>query len=363
MQQWDPTEYAYMQRAAETRTINAQRAKDGLPPIALGIAAPEDGVETLAYAGETPWHGKGVRVDEAMTSDQAITLAGLDWEVRCGDLWGGPSEEQRQLVSNRASIYRVSDSKVLGVATQRYAPIQNREMFTFLDSLCADRVLRYHTAGSLHGGKNVWLLAELEEGMQVAGEQYRRYIMCTSGHDNQSPLTVVHTDVRVICKNTHKLALKGEGLSVKIKHTTNYKSRFNLAKDVMKVTTERERKYVAWLEQLAETKVGGDVREKVRETMLCAADDAKTVRRQEALSAWNEILGEEDKLHEGTAYALLQTITGFADHAIKLRVPRNSEDAGMEKMISFTRGPGNAFRVKGIEALGAFTNVPVPAIA
>ena len=38
-------------------------------------------VETMAYAGEVPWHGLGVQVEENLTPDEMLVAAGLDWTV------------------------------------------------------------------------------------------------------------------------------------------------------------------------------------------------------------------------------------------------------------------------------------------
>ena len=38
-------------------------------------------VETMAYAGEVPWHGLGVEVSNDLTPNQMMKKAGLDWTV------------------------------------------------------------------------------------------------------------------------------------------------------------------------------------------------------------------------------------------------------------------------------------------
>ena len=38
-------------------------------------------VETMAYAGELPWHGLGTKVDENIGVDGMLKEAGLDWRV------------------------------------------------------------------------------------------------------------------------------------------------------------------------------------------------------------------------------------------------------------------------------------------
>ena len=38
-------------------------------------------VETMAYAGEVPWHGLGKQVLPDLTPEQMLYEAGLDWSV------------------------------------------------------------------------------------------------------------------------------------------------------------------------------------------------------------------------------------------------------------------------------------------
>ena len=38
-------------------------------------------VESMFYVREKPWHGLGVRVEEAVSSEDALRISGLDWKV------------------------------------------------------------------------------------------------------------------------------------------------------------------------------------------------------------------------------------------------------------------------------------------
>ncbi len=40
-----------------------------------------DGKASMAYAGETPWHGLGTEVPNDLTPAQMLKAAGLDWKV------------------------------------------------------------------------------------------------------------------------------------------------------------------------------------------------------------------------------------------------------------------------------------------
>lgn len=69
------------------------------------------------------------------------------------------TEEGVQIAGYQANI-RDTDRKALGVVTDRYKVVQNTEAFSFTDALLGEGV-RYKTAGSLQGGRKVWLLAKL----------------------------------------------------------------------------------------------------------------------------------------------------------------------------------------------------------
>ena len=38
-------------------------------------------VESMFYVRQAPWHGLGVRVESALSSDEALRLSGLDWQI------------------------------------------------------------------------------------------------------------------------------------------------------------------------------------------------------------------------------------------------------------------------------------------
>ena len=113
-------------------------------------------VETMFYTREKPWHGLGTKVMEAPTSEDALILAGLNWNVVQQPICTNFGE---MIPGYKANI-RDSDGKVLGVVGERYQVLQNREAFAFTDELLGEGV-KYETAGALKEGRQVWLLARL----------------------------------------------------------------------------------------------------------------------------------------------------------------------------------------------------------
>ena len=135
-------------------------------------------VETMFYTREKPWHGLGIRVAEAPSSEEALRLAGLDWQVKQAPVYTDTGEA---IPGYKANI-RDRDRRVLGVVTDRYKIIQNQEAFAFTDALLGKGV-HYETAGSLQGGRRVWLLARLPKEYIISGEQVSPYLVFSNTHD------------------------------------------------------------------------------------------------------------------------------------------------------------------------------------
>ena len=151
--------------------------------------------------GIVPWHGLGEIIKDAPTSEDAIRLAGLDWDVIPKPIY---DEFGRELPGYKVNM-RSSDNTALGIVTDRYRIVQNREAFAFTDELLGHGV-RYETAGSLASGKRVWMLARMEN-TTIAEENIDPFLVFTNSHDGTGAIRVAITPVRVVCQNTLNLAL------------------------------------------------------------------------------------------------------------------------------------------------------------
>jgi hypothetical protein len=81
---------------------------------------------------------------------------------------------------------------VLGVVTNRYTVIQNREAFAFLATLLGSE-LAFETAGSLHGGKRVFVTCRLAsiDHVEVGGDQVELYVNFFNRHDGAGAVQLV----------------------------------------------------------------------------------------------------------------------------------------------------------------------------
>jgi phage/plasmid-like protein (TIGR03299 family) len=165
-------------------------------------------VETMAYAGQVPWHGLGERVPADLSPRQMMRKAGVDWEVHKVPTYA--AMEGEDLISTGSSaLIRSSDKKVLApMVGEGWEPVQNSEAFDFFTEYCSAGDMEMHTAGSLNDGKMVWALAKVNESFDVLGEdRVDSYLLFSNPHQYGKSLNVRFTPIRVVCNNTLTMSL------------------------------------------------------------------------------------------------------------------------------------------------------------
>ena len=175
-------------------------------------------VETMAYAGEVPWHGLGVEVSNDLTPVQMMQKAGLDWRVEKVDAYVDINGEQVR--TGQQALVRTSDCTILTNVTDAWNPLQNEEAFDFFAEYVAAGDMEMHTAGSLRNGQMVWALAKVKESFDVFGEdRVDAYFLFSNPHQYGKSIDVRFTPIRVVCHNTLTMSLQQSAdRSVKVGH-------------------------------------------------------------------------------------------------------------------------------------------------
>lgn len=184
-------------------------------------------VETMMYVREKPWHGLGRMVEEAPTSADALRLAGLDWKIESRDVL---TAEGLVIPGYKANT-RDKDGAVMGIVSNRYSIVQNEEAFAFTDALVGEGIT-YETAGSLRGGKQIWLLGKMPD-RKILGEDFEPYICFTNTHDGSGAVRACMTPIRVVCNNTLNAALKQASRSWSTPHKGNVAARLEEARQTL----------------------------------------------------------------------------------------------------------------------------------
>ncbi|WEK36141.1 MAG: DUF932 domain-containing protein [Candidatus Pseudobacter hemicellulosilyticus] len=196
---------------------------------------------------EKAWHGLGKIVQEYPTSAEAMRIAGLDYQVEKFPLFA-KSEDARVTgdalqfgslelpVASHFATVRTDNSTVLGVVGKDYEIVQNADAFAFFDAIVGGgEGILYETAGALGNGESVFITAKLPGYIRVGNgdDVTEKYLFLTTTHDGTGSITAAFTAVRIVCQNTLNAALRNMSNVIRIKHTTNAKSRLVEAHKVM----------------------------------------------------------------------------------------------------------------------------------
>ena len=206
-------------------------------------------METMAYAGETPWHGLGEAVTNDLTPSQMMKKAGCDWTVH--EVESFIEFDNRKIPTGQKSLVRGTDGKVLTNVGADWKPVQNEQAFEFFSEYVLAGDMEMNTAGSLKGGKNVFALAKVKESFSILGEdQVDSYLLFSNPHEYGKAVDVRFTPIRVVCNNTLTFSLQSASKnSVKVGHRTKFNA--DMVKQQMGLASQKFAQYKEMAEFLS----------------------------------------------------------------------------------------------------------------
>lgn len=281
-------------------------------------------VETMFYVREKPWHGLGTMVAEAPTSEDALRLAGLDWTIDSRPIYDGFGNE----IKNWKANTRSSDNKVLGVVGNKYQIVQNKEAFDFTDSLIGEGI-RYETAGSLRGGRTIWLLGKMPE-RYIAGDKFEPYICFTNTHDGTGAVRACMTPVRVVCNNTLNMALRDAQRNWSTAHRGNIQMRLEEARQTLELADVYLKHLEEEADRLANEKLSEGQMQAALEKLFPVAEDATERSKRTAEKAKEEIiictLRPDLAQFLGTKWGFVNAVSDFIGHSEPARMTQNYDE-------------------------------------
>jgi phage/plasmid-like protein (TIGR03299 family) len=179
-------------------------------------------VETMAYAGQVPWHGLGVPVSNDLTPTQMMQKAELDWKVR--EVESFIEFDGKKMPTGQKSLVRETDGKILTNVGENWKSVQNEQAFEFFHEYVMAGDMEMHTAGSLKGGQMVWALAKINSSMDFfKGDQVDSYLLFSNPHQYGKTIDIRFTPIRVVCNNTLTLSLDQKTeQSVRVGHRVDF---------------------------------------------------------------------------------------------------------------------------------------------
>ncbi len=315
-----------------------------------------DGTASFVSAREHAWHRLGTVLPAEFDAAQAMSYARLGgWNVRTMALQTAPVLSDDGVfgalpVPDQFATVRTnpvsSSVDVLGVVGRGYTVIQNEEHADLLNRL-VDEGAHFETAGSLRGGRAVFLSMKLPSTMQLGGiDPVDTYLIALNSHDGTSAFRLLVSPVRVVCANTQAIAIRRAQASFSIRHTSGAKGNIAQARQALGLTFRYVEAFEAEAQKLIEQEMTAAQFQAIIGAIWTATPDSKrsetiTANRSETLSELFNTADTNANIR-GTRWAGYQAITEYLDHFAPTADKANPATARAERVAV----GGNTAQVK-----------------
>ena len=299
-------------------------------------------VESMAYVGDTPWHGLGNRLSAHQPLQTWLVEAGMDWHIAQSDVLFNVASDGLHIRPHTDAkvLYRSDTLAPLSVVSNRYKVVQPDEVLGFYKDLVKAGGFELETAGVLKGGRKLWALARTgQESALRGGDTVKAYLLLATSCDGSLCTTAQFTSVRVVCNNTLAIALQGASAgAIKVPHSTHFDAQ--AVKRQLGIAVNQWDSFMYRMKTLAERKV------KTHEAMnyflkvICQTDQqgegggsgVPGLANERALKKVQTLFeghgrGAELQAAKDTAWGLLSAVTEFVDHEKQARSQDNRLDS------------------------------------
>ena len=309
-------------------------------------------IETMAYTGQTPWHGLGEHLPEQQPLEVWAEAAGMNWQIQESPVhyaidnplnvsMFGTFDEQKVL-------YRSDTNTALSVVSNRYQVVQPMEVLEFYRDLTEQAGFELETAGVLKGGRKFWALAKTGHSTALKGNDVvNGYLLLATSCDGSLATVAMPTTVRVVCNNTLSIAVNNSENAVKVSHRSVFDA--DAVKKRLGVAVSHWDQFMYEMKVLSERKVSTKEANAYFETLLTQTTPQSSestpsglrllkpstkpiIPNERAYKKLQAMYGGQGRGAEltaakNTAWGLLCAVTEFVDHERQARSTENRLDS------------------------------------
>lgn len=293
-------------------------------------------VETMAYAGEKPWHGLGNKLTTLQPIDVWKRQAGMDWTIEESEvryITGSQTVGAIHSFPEQKVLYRSDTKRPLAVVSKRFQVVQPEEVLEFYRDLTEYSGFELETAGVLKEGRKFWALARTGQSTTLKGkDQVNGYLLLATACDGSLATTAQFTSVRVVCNNTLQIALGDNRGAVKVPHRSEFNA--DAVKQQLGITVAPWNRFVAKMKDLVACPVDPDsVDGLLRRVLVYPGQVGKApVVNEQAVRSVRALYegggrGAQLASSRGTAWGLLNSVTEYVDHHRRARSEDHRREA------------------------------------
>ena len=293
-------------------------------------------VETMAYAGDKPWHGLGNKLATPQPIEMWKRQAGMDWMIEESEvryITGNHTVGAIHSFPEQKVLYRSDTKRPLAVVSKRFQVVQPEEVLEFYRDLTEHAGFELETAGVLKEGRKFWALARTGQSTTLKGkDQVNGYLLLATACDGSLATTAQFTSVRVVCNNTLQIALGDNRGAVKVPHRSEFNP--DAVKQQLGITVAPWNRFVSKMKDLVACPVDPDSVDGLLRRMLTypGQPGQAPVVNEQAMRSVRALYdgggrGAQLASSRGTAWGLLNSVTEYVDHHRRARSEDHRREA------------------------------------
>jgi phage/plasmid-like protein (TIGR03299 family) len=290
--------------------------------VAHEIETFTDGTAAFFTARKDAWHRLGTVTTDCLTAAQVPDVAYLGgWDVRKEAVQAVASGA---VVPNRWATTRVHPKtgrrEVLGVVGKAYQVVQNEQACDLLNFIVDATGAHFETAGSLRGGREVFVTMKLPDSMRIAGvDAMDLYLALCTSHDASRLGRVLCTPVRIVCANTQAAAFADNTGEYTFRHSGDIQGKLTDVREALGLVPVYLDQFQAEAEKMIDKQLEWEQLQRIADQLWpLEQDDTETAflrkmaRDRELKHLFDEAPTQANI--RGTAWAGYQAITEWLDH-------------------------------------------------
>jgi phage/plasmid-like protein (TIGR03299 family) len=282
-------------------------------------------IDTMAYLGQTPWHGLGNILPSQQSLDIWLQAAGMNWTIEQSDVMFNVASDALHIrpYPDSKVLYRSDTLEPLSVVSQRYKVVQPHEVLHFYQDLVEVGGFELETAGSLKGGRKLWALAKTGQDLKLkGGDTVKSYLLLATSCDGTLCTTAQFTSLRVVCNNTLQMALRDSTGTIKVPHSTRFEP--VVVKEALGLGLSHWDEFKAQTKALSQRPVAPQEALRFFSNLLAQPLDEENIILTRPVQRLHELyqgagMGSELASASNTAWGLVNAVTEYVDHHRRAR--------------------------------------------
>jgi phage/plasmid-like protein (TIGR03299 family) len=290
----------------------------------------------------------GVTTLGVSSVEEALEMSNLNWQVKKS------TEPVRSTVITNEGTYEVPFAdkfityrqmpeqapEALGVVGKSYEVIQNSEAFSFLNYLADDSGAEFASAGSLRGGRQVFVNMKMPSSLKFAGDSdaVDMYLMVTTSHDGTKAFTACVTPIRLVCTNQIRFALRSAKSHFTLRHTKTSNGKISEAHAALGLVRVYEDAFQNAVNELIDQEMNKSQFENFVDTLI--PDRFKSTSQEvtnSVTNAKNDLMNlweaPTQKIVGNTKWAAYNAVAEYADWFKPVRTNGSEEIARAERIV------------------------------